>query len=173
MERTKQAIVKKSESSSADLESTNNTTNAFKAYIKSDVDSQIYRDIPPAFFIGPASRMLKPFTNAENYAMKSGKVARTEMTAERDSNEDDYTSDSDALPSVCSDYEICDNTALNNSSNIPTEDQLSRFVSCLKNCHPFVNHLLLVQDQKVLNNCLCPIPSIIDWMNAQWCGLIT
>ena len=133
MARTKQAIVKKSESSSVDLESTNDTTNAFEACIKSDVDSKFYRDMPPTFLIRPASRMLKLFTNAENYATKSGKVAINKMTAECDSNEDDYASDSDALPSVCSDYEICDNTAPNDSSNTPTEDQLSRFVSCLKN----------------------------------------
>ena len=120
MRRTKQAIVKESESSSIDLESTNDATNAFKACIKSDVDSQFYRDIPPMFFIQPASRMLKLFTNAETYAIKSGNVAITEMTTERDSNEDDYASDSDVLPSVCLVHEMCDNTDPNDSSNIPT-----------------------------------------------------
>ena len=64
--------------------------------------------------------MLKLFTNAENYATKSGKVAIIEITAECDSNEDDYASDSDVLPSVCLVHEMCDNTDPNDSSNIPT-----------------------------------------------------
>ena len=81
MRRTKQAIVKESESSSIDLESTNDATNAFKACIKSDVESKFYRDTPPTFFIQPVSRMVKLFTNAENYAMKSGKLSINEMTA--------------------------------------------------------------------------------------------
>ena len=70
------------------------------------------------------------------------------------------------------DFERLDGSDQKDYSRISTNDQLSQFASCLKKCHPFVNHLLLVQDATVFNNCWCPIcPAIIDWMKEQCSGL--
>ena len=69
MARTKAASVTNSESSSHDIESINNTTDAFKACVNHVVDSKFYREMPLTFFTRPASRMMGLFTVVEKYAL--------------------------------------------------------------------------------------------------------
>ena len=88
------------------------------------------------------------FDNTEKYAMNIGVEALSKNLYESHSKSDcDCESDSDALP-IYNNYGICSTIDPKESINSPTADQLSRFLSCLKNCHPFVNNLLLVQDHK-------------------------
>ena len=90
MARTKAASVNNSESSSHEIDSVNDTKDAFKACVNHEIDSQFYRETPVTFFTRHASRMMTLFTGAEKYAIKIGQDRITEMRAAVVSKEDDY-----------------------------------------------------------------------------------
>ena len=170
MARTKQKSVTTSKSSSNSIESIDDKTEAFKLCMNHVVDKRFYTVTPSCFFIRPAPRMLKMFTVAEAIALDIGGKKIKAMRDAVGPQPNDYESESDDIPDMTyGDLEIVDTT--NKYRHIPTDDQLLQYVLCLKACHPFVNHLHIVNDSLNSKNCWCPMcPSVIEWTKQQCSG---
>ena len=127
MARTSQNVNSKKTECNIIQQSSIDTTDAFKACLRTDADRKFYNDIPKTFFIRPAARMKSLFLKAESYAIDTGTVSLKAPL------EEEYDSDSSvsSVPSVTS-YVRCDSNGPKNSDKLPSVDQLSQFVQCLK-----------------------------------------
>ena len=175
MERGKAVKHNNSESSSNDIAAINDTKDAFKSCLNHEIDAQFYRVMPDTLFAQPAPNMIKLFHSAEDSAIKHGHAKITVMmeAATQSKNWDDTDTSIASLPIVHNDeYETLDENSdeedgQEDFSHIPTNNQLSQFVLCLKKCLPFVNSLQVYDGAEFLN-CWCPMcPAVIDWTKEQ------
>ena len=171
MTRTSQNVISKKTECNIVQQSSIDTTDAFKACLRTDADKKFYKDIPKTFFIRPAARMKSLFLKAESYAIQTGTESLNALLDDKCDSDASVSSNDSGLPSVCTSYVRCDSNGPKTSDKLPSVDQLSQFVRCFKNCLPFANHLLIVQDHSSKNNCWCPMcVATIDWTKRQCCG---
>ena len=132
MARTSQNVILKKTEYFTDQESSTNTTDAFKACLKTDADMVFYKDIQETFFIRPSTRIKNLCTKDGSYAIQTGTVMLNALL--KDEGDDNvYLSNNDSQPlSVCNSFDICESTGQKTSDKLPSVDQLSQFIHVSK-----------------------------------------
>ena len=175
MARAKAVKPKNSESSSNDIAAINDSKDAFQSCLNHGISANFCRKMPDTLFAPPDPNMIALFHSAEESAIKYGhdKIIVMMESVTESKKWDNSDTSIKSLPILHNDeYEIVDENSdeedgEEDDSHIPTNDQLSQFVLCLKKCLPFVNSLQVYDGAEFLN-CWCPMcPAVIDWTKEQ------